>query len=63
LGSVVLEVFGESKIGMTEVFSRREYRNSLAHGSDFLDAIRDELHPLYDPDRVLIDPGTVETDE
>lgn len=63
LGSAVIEVFGESKIGMTEIYTRREYRNSLAHGSDFLDAIRDELHPIYDPDRVLIEPRKVLQDE
>lgn len=59
LGSAVLHFHGESKIGMTEVYTLREYRNSLAHGSDFLESIQDELHPIYDPDRVLIEPGVV----
>ena len=57
LGSAVLDFHGRSKIGMTEVYTVREYRNSLTHGSDFLDSILDELHPLYDPKRVLLEPS------
>lgn len=55
-GTLVLELDEKSKLGMTEVYSEKEYRNSLVHGSDFLDSIRGELHPIYDPDRYLIDP-------
>jgi hypothetical protein len=38
-------------------YSLEEYRNSLAHDSDFLKNIRKELHSIYDPDNVLQDPG------
>lgn len=52
-GSVRLQIPEGSKIGMAESFTTRDLRNSLAHGSSFLDDIRDELHVLYDPDRLL----------
>jgi DNA-binding PadR family transcriptional regulator len=61
-GEVVRDRFGSalvkggtgSKICMTETYTEKEYRDSLAHGSDFLDTIRDERHVLYDPDRFLL---------
>jgi DNA-binding PadR family transcriptional regulator len=55
-GSVILPHAQESRLGMTEVYTKREYRNSLVHGSDFLDSIRSELQPIYDPTRILIEP-------
>lgn len=58
-GSTVLEIGEMSRLGMTEVYTVEEYRNSLAHGSDFLTSIQGELHPIYDPARLLIDPEQV----
>lgn len=58
-GSTRIEAGGSSKIGMTEAYSMKDYRNSLAHGSNFLENIRDELHIIYDPDKVLQNPETV----
>lgn len=54
-GSVILESGGGSLMGMTEVYTEKEYRNSLAHESDFLTSIQSELHPIYDPDRVMVE--------
>jgi len=59
LGSVRLKAEGSSKIGMTETYSAEEYRNSLAHSSDFLEKIQEELHVIYDPDRYLRNPKEV----
>jgi predicted nucleotidyltransferase/DNA-binding transcriptional ArsR family regulator len=59
LGSLRIETPQGSKIGMTEVYSFGEYRNSLAHQSDFLRNIQDELHVIYDPDRILQTPEKV----
>lgn len=58
-GSTRIEAKGGSKIGMTETYSMEDYRNSLAHGSDFLENIQDELHIIYDPDEVLQNPEEV----
>lgn len=44
---------------MTETYTLDEFRNSRAHGSDFLDNIQTELHVIYGPDRVLIRPEAV----
>lgn len=62
-GSAMLQDGAERRLGMTEVYTEREYRNSLVHDSDFLNSIRGELHPIYDPDRVLIAPEKVVTNE
>ena len=56
LGSVRLEAGAGFKIGLAEAYSLNDYRNSLAHGSDFLENIRDELHIIYDPEKVLQSP-------
>jgi len=58
-GSTRIEAGGGSRIGMTEAYSMEDYRNSLAHGSDFLENIQDELHIIYDPDEVLQNPQEV----
>lgn len=58
-GSTMIQTGDASKICMTETYTLEEYRNSLAHGSDFLDNIQDELHIIYDPDRILMRPETV----
>lgn len=58
-GTVRLEVGASSKIAMTEVFTASEYRESVAHGSDFLAEIQDELHVVYDPERVLRRPEAI----
>lgn len=59
LGSVVLDGSGRNRMGMTEVYTVAEYRNSVVHESDFLASIRDELHRLYDPARILAEPKKV----
>jgi len=58
-GSIRVEAEDGSKICMTEAYSMKDYRNSLAHGSGFLENIQDELHIIYDPDKVLQDPDQV----
>lgn len=58
-GSTILEFGEESRLGMTEVYTVKEYRNSLVHESDFLTSIRGEFHPIYDPEHILIDPEKV----
>lgn len=63
LGSAVLDYRGKSRMGMTEVYTEQEYRDSLAHESDFLNSIRGEIHPIYDPELVLIEPEQVVLDE
>lgn len=58
-GSLRLETTEGSKISITEVYTKEEYRNSLAHGSDFLQHIQDELHVLYDPEGFLRTPEAI----
>lgn len=53
LGTVRLQTPEGNKIAVTEVFNQQDYRDSLAHGSSFLENIQDELHTIYDPDRIL----------
>jgi len=62
-GSIRIEAEDGSKICMTEAYSLNEYRNSLAHGSSFLENIQDELHIVYDPDKVLQKPEKVVENE
>jgi len=59
LGSIRVTTKSGGKICMTEVYSREEYRNSVAHGSDFLESIQDELQIIHDPDQILLQPETV----
>lgn len=59
LGSTRIEAQDGSRICMTETYSMHEYRNSLAHDSSFLENIQDELHIIYDPEKVLHAPETV----
>lgn len=58
-GSTRIETENGSKIGMTETYSIKDYRNSRAHGSDFLENIRGELHIIYDPEAILQQPEKV----
>lgn len=62
-GSLRIKANGAAKIAMAEVFSISEYRDSLARGSSFLQAIQDELHTLYDPEKILQQPERVLSDE
>lgn len=55
-GSTILEFGGTSRVGMAEVFTEEEFRNSLTHGSDFLTTVLEEIHPIYDPEGLLIEP-------
>ena len=50
-----------TKLGMAQVYTPESYRTSLAGGSDFLAGIQDELHVVFDPDRVL--SGSLPDDE
>lgn len=52
-GSTRIETGESTKIAMTESYSMKDYRNSLANGSGFLENIQNELHVIYDPERVL----------
>lgn len=56
-GTRRIDVGGESKIAIAEVYTKGEYRESLAQGSQFLDGIREDLHVLYDPTDFLRDGG------
>lgn len=62
-GSIRITAGNSTKIGMAEVFSMKDYRNSLAHGSSFLEKIQGEVHVLYDPDKVLQNPEHVVSNE
>jgi len=53
VGTIRIETAQGSKIGVTEVYSLKDYQNSLAHGSDFLENIQNEIHIIYDPDKIL----------
>jgi len=52
-GSTLLKTKDGTKVCMTQVYTQKSYRNSLARGSDFLTNIQDELHTVYDPERIL----------
>lgn len=52
-GTLRLQTPEGNKIVVTEVFNQQDYRESLAQGSSFLENIQDELHTIYDPDRIL----------
>lgn len=55
-GSLRLPVDDRSKLCMAEVYTVDEYRNSVAHGSEFLVSVREEVHVIHDPDRLLDQP-------
>jgi DNA-binding Lrp family transcriptional regulator len=52
-GSTLIKTKDGTKVCMTQVYTPESYRNSLTRGSDFLTNIQDELHTVYDPDRIL----------
>jgi DNA-binding Lrp family transcriptional regulator len=52
-GSTLIKTRDGSKLCMAQVYTPESYRNSLARGSDFLTNIQDELHTVYDPERIL----------
>lgn len=60
VGSIRVEVDGMGRIVLAEVYTIKEYRDSLAHGSQFLQNILPEIHPVYDPECVLAAPHAVE---
>jgi predicted nucleotidyltransferase/DNA-binding transcriptional ArsR family regulator len=61
----VTEAFGSNrvrnrlgtKLAMTEVYTKKEYENSLEQGSQFLENIMDELHIIHDPHQLLVRSG------
>lgn len=55
-GSLRLTVDNRSQLCMAEVYTVDEYRNSVAHGSEFLASVREEVHVIHDPDRLLDQP-------
>jgi len=59
-GSLRLTADGRSKLCMAEVYNRGEYRNSVAHGSEFLENVQEELHMIHDPDRLLDRPEVLQ---
>ncbi len=62
-GSLRLDIDNEPIIALTEVYTANEYRNGIEHGSDFLEAIENELHVIYDPDNHLPHPEAQFTNE
>lgn len=56
LGTRVVETEVGRKLVATQVYTREDYRESETRGSDFLAGIRDDLHPIYDPERLLVAP-------
>lgn len=46
-----------NKIAMTEVYTKQEYKNSLAQGSQFLENVLTEAHAIYDPQTLLVQSG------
>lgn len=59
LGSTMLDADGARRLGMTEVYTEGEFQDSLAHGSDFLESVLEEFHPLYDRQRFFDRPEAV----
>lgn len=55
-GSLRLTVDNRSKLCMAQVYTVDEYRNSVAHGSEFLASVQEEVHVIHDPDRLLDQP-------
>lgn len=53
MGTLRVDANGKSKLFITEAYTLKDYRKSLARGSDFLADIEDELHVIYDPERIL----------
>jgi len=48
-----------ARLAMAEVYTLESYRNSIAHNSQFIKNIRDEIHIIYDPEKLLVQPGAV----
>lgn len=59
MSSVRVTTDSGSRIFMNEIYTEQEYRDSVAHGSSFLENIRDEIIPIYDPDQILTEPANV----
>lgn len=53
VGAVKVDIPDGSRMAMAELYTTDAYRTAVAGESDFLDAIRDELHVLYDPEGLL----------
>ncbi|OKY77431.1 MAG: Minimal nucleotidyltransferase [Candidatus Methanohalarchaeum thermophilum] len=52
-GSKIIETEKRSKLIMTKTYTLKEYQNSLAHESDFLSTLREEIVPIYDPEEII----------
>ncbi len=52
-GAKIIQTERGSRLCMTETFSRTDYRESLAQGSDFLENVLAEIRPIYDPNRLF----------
>lgn len=56
-GTLRVDALGrDTKLCLTETFTRDDFRTSLEHGSQFLETILPELHAIYDPERLLTSP-------
>lgn len=51
-GAKTIEIDGETKMVMAQTYSREDYLDSKGKSS-FLKRIEDELHLIYDPERIL----------
>lgn len=60
VGVLRLEATGDSRILLAEIYPVDEYEASLDHDSHFLEAALADLHPLYDPDRIFVEPDSTE---
>lgn len=52
-GSTILETKEGSRMLVSEVYQRKDYRKSKKEGSDFLQTIKEDLHPIHDPEELL----------
>ncbi|MFP3909745.1 MAG: nucleotidyltransferase domain-containing protein [Halobacteriota archaeon] len=52
-GSRIVEGEKDNKLIMSQVYTLKEYRDSLVHQSDFLARVEDEVVPVFDPEGLL----------
>lgn len=58
VGTLRIDTPGQdTKMCLTEPFTRQDFRDALAYGSQFVDNILPELHAIYDPARMLTSPA------
>lgn len=52
-GALKINADDESKLFMSQVYTKEEYTESKKKGSDFIGEIGRDLHPIYDPEGIL----------